>query len=343
VPKQKSARGQHPADSRFGFAKPVFQLHAAALPTAPVIQTKLKVGEPDDKFEQEADRVADDIMQIPDSTVSGIASPGSRADGSTPAGSAPPSIQRMCSECVEEDQKLRRMPSNMAVPPRISALTGPFESHLALQAAATSRADATATPSLEQSINRARASGMPLPPAARGFLEPRFGRDLSGVRIHADQASGEIAQGLQSRAFTVGSDIFFAPGEFELGTSNGLRVLSHELTHAVQQGAVPAAGLAQPTGSRITPGAGGVIQRQVEPRQTKQDAIPYEKWAERVEKDYRRAGLIEAANAVKNCREWGNCAKVLTWAESYQAYKGGWRPVSMSRRPPEPQARPRPV
>jgi hypothetical protein len=59
VPKQKSARGQHPADSRFGFSKPVFQTQTAVLPTAPVIQTKLKVGEPDDKFEEEADRVAE--------------------------------------------------------------------------------------------------------------------------------------------------------------------------------------------------------------------------------------------------------------------------------------------
>jgi hypothetical protein len=57
APKQKSARAQHPADSRFGFAKPVFQPQIAALPTAPAIQTKLKIGESNDKFEQEADRV----------------------------------------------------------------------------------------------------------------------------------------------------------------------------------------------------------------------------------------------------------------------------------------------
>src|SRR5205823_2679458 len=59
APKQKSARGQHSADSRFGFAKPVFQPQIAALPTVPVLQTKLKVGEPNDEFEQEADRVAE--------------------------------------------------------------------------------------------------------------------------------------------------------------------------------------------------------------------------------------------------------------------------------------------
>src|SRR6266436_5563266 len=59
VPKQKSPRGQDPAKSGFGFAKPFFQPATTALPTAPVIQAKLKIGEPDDTFEQEADRVAE--------------------------------------------------------------------------------------------------------------------------------------------------------------------------------------------------------------------------------------------------------------------------------------------
>jgi hypothetical protein len=59
VPKRKFARARHSADSRFGFAKPVIQPHITALPTAPVIQPKLKLGEPKDEFEHEADRVAE--------------------------------------------------------------------------------------------------------------------------------------------------------------------------------------------------------------------------------------------------------------------------------------------
>ena len=69
LPKRKSARGQHSADSKSGFAKLVFQPSAAALPTAPVIQTKLNVGEPNDKFEQEADRVADVVMRMPETGI----------------------------------------------------------------------------------------------------------------------------------------------------------------------------------------------------------------------------------------------------------------------------------
>src|SRR5918999_680881 len=82
VPKQKSARGQRPADSRFGFGKPGFQPQPAALPTAPVIQTKLKVGEPDDKSEQEADRVAE-LTENGNGTIS----PSAAAQSRSPMGS----------------------------------------------------------------------------------------------------------------------------------------------------------------------------------------------------------------------------------------------------------------
>jgi hypothetical protein len=224
--------------------------------TAPVIQAKLEVGEPNDKFEREADQVADQVLSMPQQF---------GAADSRPVGNATQSIQRMCSECEEEDQKVRRMPSSAPAPPRISTLTGPLSPRVSLLPA-TDGGDATVTPSLDQAIRGASATGTPLPATTRSFLEPRFGRDLAGVRIHTDRTSGELAQSLQSRAFTVGSDIFFAPGEFNTRSSSGLRVLSHELTHTVQQGAVPAAGLSQATGPHVTPGASGAIQREVNPK-----------------------------------------------------------------------------
>src|SRR4051794_2575399 len=63
VAKGQFAREQSLVDSHAGFAKPVLPPHAAALPIAPVLQTKLKVGASDDKFEQEADRVAGEVMR----------------------------------------------------------------------------------------------------------------------------------------------------------------------------------------------------------------------------------------------------------------------------------------
>ena len=228
----------------------------------PSIQAKLKVGEPNDRYEREADRVADEVMRMPANTLSSGGLPESRSDFELPRGGTSASIQRMCSACAEEEDELRRIPSKSpSSTPAHRDLNG---SRNAVLPEAMHRSNATLTSPLEQSIRHARGYGAPLPTDALDFLEPRFGRDFTGVRIHADRASSVIAQRLQARAFTLGRDIFFAPGEFNPGTPTGLRVLSHELTHAVQQRAVPLAETGSASGQHITAGAAGTVQRAVE-------------------------------------------------------------------------------
>ena len=166
----------------------------------------------------------------------------------------------------EEDHKLRRMPSSAAAAPRISNLPGPLKSNPAPLQADMGGADSTVTPPLEGLINNVRGNGMPLPPARAVFWSRASGATSRASGFHTDHASANIAQRLDSRAFTVGSDIFFAPGEFETRTSSGLRVLSHEFTHAVQQGAVPAPWLTQSPGPRVSPRVAGAVQREVNPK-----------------------------------------------------------------------------
>jgi hypothetical protein len=84
-----------------------------------------------------------------------------------------------------------------------------------------------------------RAPGQPLDPAARAAFEPRFGHDFSAVRIHADAASADAARSVGANAFTLGSDIVFGPGRYELQDDPGRRLLAHELAHVVQQGGNP--------------------------------------------------------------------------------------------------------
>ncbi|HET7461250.1 MAG TPA: DUF4157 domain-containing protein [Longimicrobium sp.] len=87
---------------------------------------------------------------------------------------------------------------------------------------------------------RPRGPGRGLDPATRGFMEPRFGRDFGGVRLHTGPEAARSARGLDARAFTVGQDIYFGQGEYSPGTQGGRRLLAHELTHTVQQsGAAP--------------------------------------------------------------------------------------------------------
>jgi hypothetical protein len=67
------------------------------------------------------------------------------------------------------------------------------------------------------------------------FFEPRFGVDLSGVRVHHDGGAARLAASVNARAFTVGRDVFFGAGEWAPGTARGDRLLAHELTHTIQQ------------------------------------------------------------------------------------------------------------
>lgn len=73
--------------------------------------------------------------------------------------------------------------------------------------------------------------GAPLPATERSFFEPRFGRGLGHVRVHADAPA---ATALGARAFALGRDLAFAPGEWQPGTSAGRGLLAHELVHVLQ-------------------------------------------------------------------------------------------------------------
>jgi outer membrane protein OmpA-like peptidoglycan-associated protein len=80
------------------------------------------------------------------------------------------------------------------------------------------------------------ASGRPLDPGTRAFMEPRFGRDFSGVRIHTDGKAAESAKAVQAQAYTVGGDIVFGGGRYRPESGEGRELLAHELAHVVQQG-----------------------------------------------------------------------------------------------------------
>lgn len=79
------------------------------------------------------------------------------------------------------------------------------------------------------------SAGAPLGADVRSFMEPRFGRDFSGVRVHTDAGAAASASAVRARAYTVGSDIAFAAGAYSPGTTAGRRLLAHELVHTVQQ------------------------------------------------------------------------------------------------------------
>jgi len=88
-------------------------------------------------------------------------------------------------------------------------------------------------PGLDQALGR-RGAGAPLPEALRQEMEALLGADLRRVRLHTDEVAGTAAHAIRARAFTVGEDIFFAPGAFDPDSAAGRELLAHELTHVVQ-------------------------------------------------------------------------------------------------------------
>jgi hypothetical protein len=88
---------------------------------------------------------------------------------------------------------------------------------------------------VERAVDAQAGGGAPLDHATRRQMEGAFGSDMSSVRVHNDAQADSLSADLSARAFTRGSDIFFASGEYAPGTGNGQRLLAHELAHVEQQ------------------------------------------------------------------------------------------------------------
>lgn len=180
------------------------------------VQTKLTIGQPGDKYEQEADRVAKQVMRMPDLETAEQVPIYSQSEEIH--------LYRACSKCEEE----------------LSGLLNDEEEHT-LQSD-TIPGYIPETPAYPATrLNTIRSNGLPLPESVRAFFEPRFGYDFSQVRVHTDVQAAETANAINARAFTIGPDIVFERGEYNPDTVEGKKLLAHELTHVIQQGAGEAA------------------------------------------------------------------------------------------------------
>lgn len=177
-------------------------IHASA---ASLMQPKLVIDRPQDSYEQEADRVSEQIMRMSEPRLQRNCACGS-TQGST----------EECKECGKQRLSLQRTSLDAA-----------------------HQVDGGYAPPIVQDVLRSPA--VSLDPQTRAFMERHFGHDFSRVRIHADAGASQAADAVQAQAFTVGSDIVFGSGKFATSTPDGRKLLAHELTHVVQQTGAPAA------------------------------------------------------------------------------------------------------
>jgi hypothetical protein len=97
------------------------------------------------------------------------------------------------------------------------------------------------------------SSGEPLDKQTRTFMEPRFGHDFSQVRVHADARAAESARAVNALAYTNGAEIVFGANQYAPATTEGRKLLAHELAHVVQQSSAPQAGASNPVSTPNDP------------------------------------------------------------------------------------------
>lgn len=81
----------------------------------------------------------------------------------------------------------------------------------------------------------AHSAGRPLDAPARVLMQTVLARDFGPVQLHTDAPAGQAAAAVGARAFTLGRDVYFAPGAYQPHTPAGLALLGHELVHTGQQ------------------------------------------------------------------------------------------------------------
>lgn len=185
------------ASGRFGHDFSRIPVHAKA---SVKIQSKLAVSTPEDIYEEEADRVSEQLMRMPE-----------------------PELQRACA-CGGGCPKCQTEQPGRE-----------YESLQTERVQASDTGEIAAPPVVHEVL---RSPGQPLDPATRAFMEPRFGHDFSLVRVHSGPAAEQSARDVNAHAYTVGHHIVLGAGRFASATSEGRRLLAHELTHVVQQGRV---------------------------------------------------------------------------------------------------------
>ena len=177
------------------------------------VQAKLTVNQPGDAHEQEADKMAEHVVQ--------------RAQ-------MKPGEEKVQRKARHEDEDMMRRKASPDEEKLQKKDAKEEEKPIQKQAAAAGTAP-TALPVSAQRLHATKGQGSALPPATLREMGQAFGHDFRSVSIHTGSQAEELSQDLRAQAFTNGQDVYFGPGKYSPETTDGKRLLAHELTHVVQQ------------------------------------------------------------------------------------------------------------
>ena len=135
------------------------------------LQAKLRIGQPRDKYEEEADRMADAVMRMPE-----------------------PQLQRQPEEEEEEEDLIQTKPLTEQITPLVQRQVEPEEEEEILQTKESSKQSPAVSSNLETNIQSLKTEGTHLLESIRAFFEPRFGHDFSKVKLHTNTRAAELAR-----------------------------------------------------------------------------------------------------------------------------------------------------
>lgn len=233
----------------------------------PAVQKKLSVGKPGDKYEQEADRMADQVVNktsgsevqraaLPEEEVQQkpLAETVSSVQAKELSDEEPvqrqteekdETVQKVAEEeesvqkSAEEDEPVRKAEEDEQQIQRMEAETTEDEK---LQAkftnppiAVKSRAKKTSVNNVESKLSESKGKGRPMQGGVKAEMESGFGSGFNDVRIHTDAQAEHMSSEMGALAFTHGKDIYFNAGQYNPDSAEGKVLLAHELTHTIQQ------------------------------------------------------------------------------------------------------------
>ncbi len=168
-----------------------------------VVQPKLTIGEPNDKYEKEADQVAHQV------------------------------VEKINSPAFSHDVQKKDHQGRSGVIRRKDASKS-ARRKLSIQLKEEDAPESSGL-QLESTLRQERGKGKSLDARIKQPMEQAFQADFSGVRIHTGAAADQMNQSIQAKAFATGQDVFFRQGAYAPGSRSGQELLAHELTHVVQQ------------------------------------------------------------------------------------------------------------
>ncbi|EAZ83077.1 eCIS core domain-containing protein [Algoriphagus machipongonensis] len=218
-------------------------------------QAKLNVGQPGDKYELEADQMAEQVV----GEMNG-GSPVSKADHQVQsqqeedvqtketsetegkqkplAETITPVVQaKVEEEQVQEKEEEEELQKKEDEEVQMNSVAGSDEEDENNTGSLQAKSDqeSSVSPQLESQI-KLGTGGTEMDKSIRSSMESGFGADFSDVKVHTDSSAVQMSQELGAQAFTHGNDIYFNEGKYDPGSSAGQNLLAHELTHTIQQG-----------------------------------------------------------------------------------------------------------